>query len=200
SKQNPRDFLVISFSFTSLKASLSSFMPIIPAVSARSFGAINSTKSSKSTLPPTTEEGVFSKYVFGTFFSFPLFLLDSEPSLFSQDSFASQRAATRLSLACLLLMLGGPKHMQKAGRIMKASQGKRGTRGAQEGRQHDEDNNRNHNGDNRVLKYWNNDYWSKEQFLSSLSPETWKRSSSFLIPILPFHIKPLLISPLISSC
>lgn len=38
---------------TSLKASRSSFTPIMPAVSAKSFGAINSTKSSKSTLPPT---------------------------------------------------------------------------------------------------------------------------------------------------
>lgn len=38
---------------TSLKASLSSFTPIIPAVSSKSFGVMRSTKSSKSTLPPT---------------------------------------------------------------------------------------------------------------------------------------------------
>lgn len=38
---------------TSLKASLSSFMPIMPAVSSNSFGVMRSTKSSKSTLPPT---------------------------------------------------------------------------------------------------------------------------------------------------
>lgn len=44
------------FPLTSLKASLSSFTPIIPAVSARSFGVISSTKSSKSTLPPTRKE------------------------------------------------------------------------------------------------------------------------------------------------
>lgn len=41
------------WTLTSLKASFSSFTPIIPAVSARSFGVIKSTKSSKSTLPPT---------------------------------------------------------------------------------------------------------------------------------------------------
>lgn len=40
--------LAIQF-LTSLKASLSSFTPIISAVSARSLGPINSTKSSKST-------------------------------------------------------------------------------------------------------------------------------------------------------
>lgn len=40
---------------TSLKASLSSFTPIIPAVSAKSFGVMRSTKSSKSTLPPTSK-------------------------------------------------------------------------------------------------------------------------------------------------
>lgn len=41
------------WTLTSLKASFSSFTPIIPAVSARSLGVIKSTKSSKSTLPPT---------------------------------------------------------------------------------------------------------------------------------------------------
>lgn len=40
-------------SLTSRKASLSSFTPIISAVSARSLGPISSTKSSKSTWPPT---------------------------------------------------------------------------------------------------------------------------------------------------
>lgn len=40
-------------SLTSLKASRSSFTPIMSAVSARSFGPISSTKSSKSTWPPT---------------------------------------------------------------------------------------------------------------------------------------------------
>lgn len=38
---------------TSLKASLSSFTPIMSAVSARSLGPMSSTKSSKSTCPPT---------------------------------------------------------------------------------------------------------------------------------------------------
>ncbi len=41
---------------TSLNASFSSFSPIIPAVSASSFGAMSSTKSWKSTLPPTEKE------------------------------------------------------------------------------------------------------------------------------------------------
>lgn len=41
---------------TSLKASLSSFTPIISAVSASILGPISSTKSSKSTLPPPEEE------------------------------------------------------------------------------------------------------------------------------------------------
>lgn len=40
---------------TSLKASLSSFTPIMSAVSANIFGPISSTKSSKSTLPPPSE-------------------------------------------------------------------------------------------------------------------------------------------------
>lgn len=40
---------------TSLKASFNSFTPIIPDVSAKSFGAMRSTKSSKSTLPPTSK-------------------------------------------------------------------------------------------------------------------------------------------------
>lgn len=42
---------------TSLNASLSSFRPIMPAVSARSLGDISSTKSSKSTRPPTVCRG-----------------------------------------------------------------------------------------------------------------------------------------------
>lgn len=41
---------------TSLKASLSSFTPIMSAVSARSLGPISSTKSSKSTCPPTVRK------------------------------------------------------------------------------------------------------------------------------------------------
>lgn len=44
---------VIMLSLTSLKASLSSFTPIMSAVSASSLGPISSTKSSKSTWPPT---------------------------------------------------------------------------------------------------------------------------------------------------
>lgn len=48
--------IVIPNSVTSLKASLNSFTPIISAVSARSLGPINSTKSSKSTCPPTTRQ------------------------------------------------------------------------------------------------------------------------------------------------
>lgn len=48
--------LSLACPLTSLKASRSSFTPIIPAVSAKSFGAINSTKSSKSTLPPTERQ------------------------------------------------------------------------------------------------------------------------------------------------
>lgn len=43
-------------SLTSLKASRSSFTPIMSAVSARSFGPISSTKSSKSTWPPTWDK------------------------------------------------------------------------------------------------------------------------------------------------
>lgn len=42
---------------TSLNASFSSFKPIMPAVSARSLGVISSTKSSKSTRPPTVYRG-----------------------------------------------------------------------------------------------------------------------------------------------
>lgn len=49
--------IVISFLsmsvLTSLNASLSSFTPIMSAVSARSLGPMSSTKSSKSTCPPT---------------------------------------------------------------------------------------------------------------------------------------------------
>lgn len=46
-----------SLVLTSLKASRSSFTPIMSAVSARSFGPISSTKSSKSTWPPTRDTG-----------------------------------------------------------------------------------------------------------------------------------------------
>lgn len=44
------------YPLTSLKAFLSSLMPIMSAVSARSLGPINPTKSSKSTWPPTEKK------------------------------------------------------------------------------------------------------------------------------------------------
>ncbi len=47
---------IVQAYLTSLKASLNSFTPIISAVSARSLGPINSTKSSKSTWPPTIRQ------------------------------------------------------------------------------------------------------------------------------------------------